>query len=134
MSSLDPERTSTEVPGDSAVGENAAESSPARIEPRRIGAIREEPYFASPVFACPSCGYLATVGLPECPRCFASLPQPASRMRLAVRGLQWGVVIGGFGLLVGMPWWALTIAWTIAVGWELARQRLPRHPAQFGGD
>lgn len=134
MSSLDPERTSTEVPGDSAVGENAAESSPARIEPRRIGAIREEPYFASPVFACPSCGYLATVGLPECPRCFASLPQPASRMRLAVRGLQWGVVIGGFGLLVGMPWWALTIAWTIAVGWELGRQRLPRHPAQFGGD
>ncbi len=133
MSSPDPERTSSTGPSDSAVGKHATESSASRIEPRRIGSIREEPYFASPVFACPSCGYLATVGLPECPRCFASLPQPASRMRLAVRALQWGVVIAGLGLVVGLPWWALAIAWGIAVGGELGRRRPPRHPAQFGG-
>lgn len=105
---------------------------PPRVAVRRIGEIREEPYFASPVFACPSCGYLTTVGLPECPRCFASLPQPPSGMRFAVRAVQWLVAIGGLGYALGLPWWVAALALALTIGREIRRPRPPRHPAQFG--
>ena len=104
---------------------------PARPEVRRVGAVREEPYFASPVFACPACGYLTTVGLPECPRCFSALPQPKSWVRVVVRSAEWAMVIVGVGWLLHLP---ILVPLLLSIGpliREIRRPGAPRHPAQF---
>lgn len=104
---------------------------PARPEVRRIGVVREEPYFASPVFACPSCGYLTTVGLPECPRCFSALPQPKTWVRIVVRSLEWAVVIVGVGWFLDLPLWVPLVLSIGPLIREILRPGPPRHPAQF---
>lgn len=104
---------------------------PARPEVRRIGVVREEPYFASPVFACPACGYLTTVGLPECPRCFSALPQPKSWVRVVVRSLEWAAVILAVGWFLGLPLWVPLVLSIGPLICEIMRPGAPHHPAQF---